>query len=96
MNSVIRQLYDGEIFPGEQWAPAFAAFREARQALMNRHEDFLRTLENMDPALAKKFEDLMNADIDNISPDYYAAFYSGFCLGSKLMIEVSQADLGSA
>lgn len=87
MYSVIRQFYNGAIKPTET-DPVFEENRKILQKLFEKHDSFIGELENIAPGLSQKFEDLMEDGINMLSFDSYSMFYSGFCLGSRLMLEV--------
>lgn len=87
MYSVIRQLYSGAIKPAEK-APVFEENRKVLQRLFEKHDNFIEELENIKPGLLRKFEDLTEDGINMLSFDSYSMFYSGFCLSSRLMLEI--------
>ena len=87
MHSVIRQLYNGDIKPIAE-DPVFEENREFLQKLSEKHDSFIRELDSIAPGLSRKFENLVEEGINTLSFDSYSVFYSGFCLGSRLMLEV--------
>ena len=93
MTSVIRQLYDGDINLARQ-DPVFAEKRRLRKKLAGKHDDFIKELESVAPGLAERFETLMEEGIQALSMDSYEMFYNGFCLGSRLMLEILHSDFG--
>lgn len=42
MKSLLLQLYDGEVYPAEQYTPRTAEYRKLRQEHYKHYEDFIK------------------------------------------------------
>ena len=82
--SIIDRLYHGELNPWEL-QPTSAEHRKTRrefEELSDRFRDSLspKQQEKFNEAI-EKYDDLCDYDIQNM-------FYTGFCIGSRVMMEV--------
>ena len=55
MKNILEQLYDGEIFPAEQYFPKEKEYRKKYQEHYNHYEDFIEILSKLEPPLDKRF-----------------------------------------
>ena len=55
MKNVLEQLYNGEIFPAEQYAPKSEEYRKIHQGHYSHYEDFIEVLAKLEPPLDKRF-----------------------------------------
>ena len=53
MKSLLLQLYNGEVYPAEQYTPKTAEYRKLRQEHYNHYEDFIKQLKLLEPPLDK-------------------------------------------
>ena len=88
VKSVLEQLYDGEIFPAEQYVPRSEEYRKIHQRNYSRYEDFIELLSKLKPPLDKRFIEIMDEQLDVIPYEFSEIFIDGFRLGAKMMAEV--------
>lgn len=88
MNKTLQALYNGEIFPAEQYRPMIEE-NVLRKKHQQHYEDFIQKLNN---PLEKEFENIMNEQIDILSLEFSQAFTDGFRLGAKIIIEIYESE----
>lgn len=88
MKNILEQLYNGEIFPAEQYAPKGEEYRKIHQGHYNHYEDFIELLSKLEPPLDKRFIKIMDEQLDVIPFEFSEMFIDGFKLGAKMMAEV--------
>ncbi len=93
MKSVLSALYDGEIFPAEQYSPKTEEYRKLTEKHIHHYNDFIEILEKLNPPLDKQFIEIMDEQLDVIPTEFSEMFIDGFRLGTRIMIEVFQGDL---
>ncbi len=93
MKSVLMELYDGRVYPAEQFFPR----SKEHKALLDRYcwhaDEFTEKLSRLSPPLDEEFTAVMNEYMDVTSDDLAEMFADGFRLGARLMIEVFQSEL---
>lgn len=85
MEKVLKDLYNGEIYPAEQYQLATPEYKAAQKKQLLLYEAFL---EKLDKPLVREFEHILDAQLDTLSLELSAMFIDGFRLGAKMMIEV--------
>ena len=88
VKNVLEQLYNGEIFPAEQYAPKGEEYRKIYQGNYNHYDDFIELLAKLNPPLDKQFIEIMDEQLDVIPYEFSEMFIDGFKLGAKIMAEV--------
>ncbi len=94
MKSILRCLYDGEIFPAKQFKVKTEEYRIIREKHHRHYQDFIETLQALDPPLHKRFIEIMDKQIDAVPLEFSAAFIDEFRLGAKIIMEVFQENNG--
>lgn len=92
MKNVLEQLYNGEIFPAEQYAPRGEEYRKIHQGNYNHYVDFIEILSKLNPPLDKRFIEIMDEQHDVIPYEFSEMFIDGFRLGVKIMAEVFRSE----
>ena len=92
MKSLLLQLYNGEVYPAEQYTPRTAEYRKLRQEHYKHYEDFIKQLKLLEPPLDKRFIEIMDEQLDTIPLETSEMFIDGFRLGARMMIEIYQKD----
>lgn len=92
MKSLLLQLYDGEVFPAEQYTPKTEEYRKLRQEHYKHYEDFVKQLKVLEPPLDKRFVEIMDEQLDTLPLEMSEMFIDGFRLGARMMIEIYQKD----
>lgn len=88
MQTILKQLYDGDIFPAEQYLPLMEEYKKARQKQYQHYEDFVKELDTLSEPLRKRFIAIMDEQLDTIPLELSEMFIDGFRLGARMMIEV--------
>ena len=73
MKRILRELYNGNLAPAEQFVPSSREYRTLRAQTADHGDAMLVELKRIDPALAKRFEEM---------------FEQGFRMGARVMQEV--------
>ena len=94
MKSILSELYEGKIFPAEQYSPRSEEYRKIYQEHYQHYDDFIETLSKVNPPLDKKFIEIMDEQLDVIPYEFSEMFIDGFRLGARIMIDIFQGDLG--
>lgn len=94
MKNILEQLYNGEIFPAEQYAPKGEEYRKIYQGNYNHYDDFIELLAKLEPPLDKRFVKIMDEQLDVIPYEFSEMFIDSFRLGARIMIDIFQGDLG--
>lgn len=89
MSTLLQQLYNGEIFPAEQYRPVLEEYKAMRKKHMENYDNFV---EKLDSSLKMEFISIMDEQLDTLPLDFYQMFSDGFKLGAKLMIEVLDGE----
>lgn len=92
MKSILRSLYDGEIYPAEQFKVKTKEYRIMREKHHRHYEDFIEILMALDPPLHERFIEIMDEQIDAVPIEFSCAFIDGFRLGARMMMEVCQEN----
>ena len=90
MTSILTALYNGDLFPPIQYVPTSQEYLKLRQKLSEHYDDFYKTLQNINPDLAKQFAGIMEEQLDVSVFDDKETYMGSFCLGARLMIEIFQ------
>ena len=94
MKSILSELYEGKIFPAEQYSPRSEEYQKIHQEHYQHYDDFIETLSKVNPPLDKKFIEIMDEQLDVIPYEFSEMFIDGFRLGARIMIDIFQGDLG--
>lgn len=89
MSTLLQQLYNGEIFPAEQYRPILEEYRLMRKKHMENYDSFIQKLGS---PLDKEFIKIMDEQLETLPLDFYQMFSNGFKLGAKMMIEVFDGE----
>lgn len=92
MDKILQQLYNGEIYPAEQFRPMLDEYKELREKQYQNYEDFTKELEQLQPPLHKRFIKIMDEQLDTVPLELSQMFIDGFRLGAKMMIEVFEDE----
>lgn len=88
MSSILEQLYNGEIFPAEQYNPQEGECRKIYREHCRHREEFIRLLSKQEPPLNERFVEIMDELVQELPYQSADMFINGFRLGAKIMIEV--------
>lgn len=87
--SLLRQLYDGDIFPAEQSVPQVPEYRELSHKLADEKSHFREPLSNGEQ---ERFDEMWNISSELGKLQSHEDFAQGFRLGARLMIETLTDD----
>lgn len=85
MDTILKQLYNGEIYPCEQYRPVMEEYKAMRKKQMENYDIFIKKLSS---PLDMEFIRIMEEQLDTLPLDFFQMFTDGFRLGAKMMIEV--------
>lgn len=90
MESILKELYYGNICPMDDGHPKSAEYRQKSRQYTQQYLDFLDSLKTLDENLFNTFDELYAQKGCLNLCEEIAAFQEGFCLGTALMQEVTQ------
>lgn len=88
MDKILQALYDGELYPAEQYRPLMAEYKKKRKEQYHHYEDFIQDLEKYEASLSRRFVEIMDEQIDTLPFELSEMFIDGFRLGARMMIEI--------
>lgn len=88
MDTILQQLYNGEICPAEQYHPMMEKYQEMREKQFRHYDDFVKTLEQLQPPLHERFIKIMDEQLDTVPYEMSEMFIDGLRLGARMVIEV--------
>ena len=83
MKSILTELYEGNIFPAEQYSPRSEEYRQIHQSHYKHYDNFIETLSKLEPPLDKQFIKIMDEQLDVIPYEFSEMFIDGFRLGAR-------------
>ena len=66
MKAILKQLYDGEIYPAEQFYPKVKEYKALRRKNFVHYESFTKKLETISPELSQEFTQIMDEQLSAI------------------------------
>lgn len=85
MNKILQDLYDGEIYPAEQYLPKIEEYKIIRKKQYTHYKDFIKKIGS---PLDKEFEKIMDEQLELLPIEFSEMFIDGFRLGARMMVEV--------
>ena len=92
MKSLLLKLYDGEVFPVEQYTSRTEVYRKMCQEHYKHYDEFIKQLKLLEPPLTKRFIEIMDEQLDTVSIEMSEMFIDGFRLGARMVIKIYQTD----
>ena len=89
MNKILEDLYEGRVYPSEQYKPITKYYKHLRKEQQKHYDDFKSKL---DDTLAKEFENILDEKCNAISIELSEMFIYGFKIGAKMMMEILQEN----
>lgn len=68
MKSILTELYEGRIFPAEQYSPRSEEYRQIHQSHYKHYDNFIETLSKLEPPLDKQISNPHFKWGSNVSP----------------------------
>ena len=88
MDSILQQLYSGDIAPSQQYRMRIELLSERRERIAAKYKEFLETLENNSPELSQQFQEIWQENMDYLPAGTVEMFLDGFRLGARMIMEV--------
>lgn len=64
MKNILLQLYNGEIFPAEQYIPKITEYQNMRKEYRQNYHDFIKKIESIEPQLKEQFIKILDEQLD--------------------------------
>ena len=88
MDSILTQIYNGELYPDEQFVPSSPEYTRRYHAFSSSEKEFLDILREVRPDLETKYEEIWDHYLDVLDLRREDMFRRSFRLGAALMTEV--------
>lgn len=88
MKSILEEIYWGNICPSENLQSKGAEYHRLLKKLCNQQNRLIKTIERLNPELAYEVEQIIDKQYELSEIDKTTIFTNGFCLGSRIMLEV--------
>ena len=85
MDRILQALYDGKIYPAEQFRPMIEEFKILQEKKREHYENFIKKLNS---PLDEEFDNIMDEQLDTLPLELRERFIDGFRLGARMMVEV--------
>ncbi|SHJ30776.1 DUF6809 family protein [Hespellia stercorisuis] len=85
MDKILKALYEGEIYPAEQYLPLIEEYKDLWKKNYQKYEDFIKKVGS---PLDKEFIKIMDEQLDAVPLELSEMFIDGFRLGARMMIEI--------
>lgn len=92
MDTILQQLYEGNLDPVPQSQPMTQEYRAVSQRYYRHREDFRSTLQALDPAVSEQFDRLADEMLELDCLERRELFIDGFRLGARMMMEVFDGE----
>lgn len=89
MESVIEDLYNGDLCPSSQFHYTLDDIRKKWEELDQVETDFM---DNLSEPMQEQFDNILDRRLEMANLDLTQAYVEGFKLGAKLLIEVLTSD----
>lgn len=89
MNTILQQLYNGEICLSEQYSPVLEEYKAIRKRHMENYKGFI---EKLGSPLDEEFIKIIDEQFETVPFDFFQMFSDGFKLGAKMMIEIFYSE----
>ena len=92
MKSILTQLYYGELSPASRHTSVLEEYQKKFGEYIRCQDNFTEELNQINPALGKRFTKIMEEACNNVRIEYSAAFVEGFQMGARMMLEICQEN----
>ena len=92
MDTILQQLYEGNLDPVSQSQPTSKKYRTTSYWHQKHYEAFCSTLQELDPALSKRFDKLLDEMLELDYIETKKEFIDGFRLGARMMMEILDGE----
>ena len=87
MKSIIKELYDGKIYPAEQMKPILDEYKKRQTSILIEEWELFAKLDILDKDLKMKVDNLIGQFFDLVPDEIAEVFAEGFSYGVRFMIE---------
>ena len=87
MKSIIKEFYDGRVFPQEQMKPILYEYKKRQTNILVGERELFTKLEILDKGLKKEVDNLIGQFFDLVPDEIAEVFAEGFSYGVRFMIE---------
>ena len=87
MKSIIKEFYDGRVFPQEQMKPILDEYKKRQTNILVVERELFTKLEILDKGLKKEVDNLIGQFFDLVPDEIAEVFAEGFSYGVRFMIE---------
>ena len=87
MKSIIKEFYDGRVFPQEQMKPILDEYKKRQTNILVGERELFTKLEILDKGLKKEVDNLIGQFFDLVPDEIAEVFAEGFSYGVRFMIE---------
>lgn len=88
MDSILNQLYNGQIYPAEQYRPLLKEYKEIHEQYNRHYKILIDKIKKINPSLEEEFTAILDRQLHVSSLELSQMFIDGFRLGAQMMIEV--------
>ena len=89
MSKILEDLYEGRVYPSEQYQPITEHYKHLRKEQQKHYDDFKKKI---DSSLIEEFDDIIDEQCNAIPIELSEMFIYGFRLGAKMMMEILQEN----
>ncbi len=87
MKSILKQLYDGWVFPQEQMKPILDEYKKRQTSILIEERELFAKLDILDKDLKMEVDNLIGQFFDLVPDEIAEVFAEGFSYGVRFMIE---------
>lgn len=92
MNTLLQQIYNGNLCPPKHSKPKTKAYEFMEQKHMLHYKKFMKKLKKANPALVEQFMEILDEQATENLFEFSQIFIDGFKMGAKMMIEIFETD----
>lgn len=85
MDKILQSLYNGNVYPADQYRPLLEEYAALWKKQYEHYEDFIKKIGS---PLDKEFECIMDEQLETLPLEFSQIFIDGFRLGAKMVIEI--------
>lgn len=88
MEDIIKQLYNGRLYPAEQYQPCSEAYQAKYKQYSSHLDGLLKQLESISPSLSEELDALISERNALASTEVEENYIEGFRLGAALIMDI--------
>lgn len=87
MQNILEQLFNGELYPGENVKVTLDGYQDAKKEAMQAYNKFV---EKLCPEMKKEMDEWFSKESDASAFHDTQIFIDGFKLGARMMLEIME------